>query len=183
MIKHRNSDAHLHSEEILKKITEYDIFRYYCSNFKTMDKKFCSDLREDNSPSVSISQWKGRVWYKDFGHPEHSFDCFSYMCEKYKCSFKESLHLIDNDFNLNLSSFKTDGIYSMGRQAASYQVQPKVKSQVKIKIKARKWSAADKKFWSKFRITKKTLLKFAVCPIDYYWINYNRFLLPNLNRF
>lgn len=175
MIKHRNSDAHLHSEEILKKITEYDIFRYYCSNFKTMDKKFCSDLREDNSPSVSISQWKGRVWYKDFGHPEHSFDCFSYMCEKYKCSFKESLHLIDNDFNLNLSSFKTDGIYSMGRQAASYQVQPKVKSQVKIKIKARKWSAADKKFWSKFRITKKTLLKFAVCPIDYYWINYNRF--------
>ena len=24
-------------------------------------------------------------------------------------------------------------------------------------------------------ISKKTLLKFDVCPIDYYWINYNRF--------
>jgi hypothetical protein len=175
MIKHRDSNAHLHSAEILKKITDYDIFKYYCSNFKSTEKKFCSDLREDKSPSVSIAQWKGRLWYKDFGHPEHSFDCFSYICAKYGCSFIEALYLIDNDFQLNLSSFKPTGMYSMGVKATSYTVQPVIKDTVKLKVRFRKWSTKDKIFWSKFGINKKTLLKFAVCPIDYYWINYHRF--------
>tara|TARA_R110002012_G_scaffold2124_7_gene10159 strand:- start:8586 stop:9575 length:990 start_codon:yes stop_codon:yes gene_type:complete len=175
MIKHRDSDAYLHTDEILKKITEYDIFKYYCPNFKQLEKKFCSDLREDKSPSVSITQWKNRLWYKDFGHPEHSFDCFSYICAKYACSFRESLYLIDNDFSLNLSSFKTDGVYSMGRKATSYASQPVLKSQVQIKIRQRQWGKEDKNFWSNFMIGKKTLLKFDVCPIDYCWINYTRF--------
>jgi hypothetical protein len=175
MIQSRNSDAHLHTDEILKKITEYDIFKYYCPNFKQLERKFCSDLREDKSPSVSITQWKNRLWYKDFGHPEHSFDCFSYICAKYACNFREALYLIDNDFNLNLSSFKTNGVYSMGRKAVTYDAQPEPKDQVQIKIRQRQWSKEDKNFWSNFMISKKTLLKFAVCPIDYCWINYTRF--------
>lgn len=176
MIKHRNSDAHLHSEEILKKITEFDIFKYYCSTFKGTERKFCSELREDRTPSASIKALdNGRLWYKDFGYPDHSFDCFSYIRAKYGCTFKEALHLIDNDFGLGLSSFKTNGIYSMGTMGARSQTQPDIKPSVKIKIRTRKWATKDKKFWLNFRISKKTLLKFDVCPIDYYWINYNRF--------
>ena len=176
MIKHRNSDAHLHSEEILKKITEFDIFKYYCSTFKSSDKKFCSELRRDKTPSVSIKALdSGRLWYKDFGYPEHSFDCFSYVCAKYSCTFKESLHLIDNDFGLNLSSFKTDGLYSMGAIGTHSEEQPDIKPAAKIKIRTRNWNEKDKKFWSNFSISKKTLLKFDVCPIDHYWINYHIF--------
>ena len=176
MIKHRNSDAHLHSEEILKKITEFDIFKYYCSTFKSMERKFCSELREDRTPSVSIKALDGgRLWYKDFGYPDHSFDCFSYIRAKYGCTFREALHLIDNDFGLGLSSFKTNGIYSMGTMGSHSQAQPDIKPSVKIKIRTRKWATKDRKFWLNFRISKKTLLKFDVCPIDYYWINYNRF--------
>ena len=176
MIKHRDSNAHLHSSEILKKITEFDIFKYYCATFKSTGRKFCSELREDKTPSVSIKALdSGRLWYKDFGHPEHSFDCFSYIRAKYGCTFKEALYLIDNDFGLGLSSFKTDGIYSMGAMGIHSQAQPDIRPAIKIKIRTRKWANKDRKFWLNFRISKKTLLKFAVCPIDYYWINYNRF--------
>lgn len=176
MIKHRTSDAHLHSEEILKKITEFDIFKYYCSTFKSTERKFCSELREDRTPSVSIKALdNGRLWYKDFGYPDHSFDCFSYIRAKYGCTFKEALHLIDNDFGLGLSSFKTNGIYSMGFIGMHSKEQPEVKPEVKIKIRARRWEEKDKKFWSKFKISKKTLLKFDVRPIDHYWINYHIF--------
>lgn len=176
MIKHRTSDAHLHSEEILKKITEFDIFKYYCSTFKSTERKFCSELREDRTPSASIKALdNGRLWYKDFGYPEHSFDCFAYIRAKYGCTFKEALHLIDNDFGLDLSSFKTDGIYSMGAMGTHSKAQPDVKPAIKIKIRARKWGIKDKEFWSNFRISKKTLLKFDVCPIDHYWINYHVF--------
>jgi hypothetical protein len=175
MIKHRNSDAHLHSEEILKKITEFDIFKYYCSTFKSIERKFCSELREDRTPSVSIKALdNGRLWYKDFGYPEHSFDCFSYIRAKYGCTFKEALHLIDNDFGLDLSSFKT-AFYSMGVKGTHSKAQPDAKPAVKIKIRTRNWKEKDKKFWSNFKISKKTLLKFDVCPIDHYWINYHIF--------
>jgi len=179
MIKHRTSDAHLHSEEILKKITEFDIFKYYCSTFKSAERKFCSELREDKTPSASIKALdNGRLWYKDFGYPEHSFDCFSYIRTKYGCTFKEALHLIDNDFGLGLSTFKTDGIYSMGIMGTHSNVQPDIKPAVKIKIRARQWKEKDRNFWSDFRISKKTLLKFDVCPIDHYWINYHIFDCP-----
>ena len=175
MIKHRKSDACLHSEKILEKITAYDIFKYYCTNFKEVDKKFCSDLREDNSPSVSITTWNDRLWYKDFGHPEHSFDCFSYVATKFSCNFITALGIIDNDFNLNLSSIKNSTLYTMGVKGIHYNVQPKVKRMTRIKKRVRPWMQKDAEFWSKYGISKKTLCKFAVLPIDYYWINYNRF--------
>ena len=79
MIKSRNSEDHLSKDMILTKIREIDIFSYYCSSFKELGVKFCSELREDNAPSVSIIEWKGKLLYKDFGYPEHTFDCFSYV--------------------------------------------------------------------------------------------------------
>ena len=67
MIKSRPSNDILHTEVILEKITEYDIFRHYCFSFKILNKKFCSELRKDKRPSVSIVNYKGSLLYKDFG--------------------------------------------------------------------------------------------------------------------
>ena len=39
-IKSRDSNDHLHTDVILSKITEYDIFVYYCPTFKELGKKF-----------------------------------------------------------------------------------------------------------------------------------------------
>ena len=64
MIKNRNSDEHLHTDIILSKITEYDIFKYYCLNFRDLGKKFCSDLRSDKTPTVAIVMWNNKLLYK-----------------------------------------------------------------------------------------------------------------------
>ena len=53
-IDRRDSNDHLHTDVILGKITEYDIFMYYIPSFRELGKKFRSELREDNSPTVSI---------------------------------------------------------------------------------------------------------------------------------
>ena len=76
-ITSRSSEDHLHTDVILSRITEYDIFMYYCPNFKELKKKFNSDLREDRSPTVSIIPYNGKLLYKDFGNSEHTFDCFN----------------------------------------------------------------------------------------------------------
>ena len=108
MIRSRNSNDHLSKDMILDRITEIDIFNYYCSSFKGFGQKFCSELRKDTRPSASIIQWHDKLLYKDFGHPEHTFDCFGYVMQLFGCDFYSALRIIDNDFGLNLASYKTE---------------------------------------------------------------------------
>ena len=102
-INSRSSEDHLSKDVILSRITEYDIFRYYCSSFKNINTKFCSELRKDNTPTVSIIKWNSKLLYKDFGYEEHTLDCFSYIQIKYNVNFFDCLRVIDNDFNLDLA--------------------------------------------------------------------------------
>jgi len=174
-IINRDSDAHLCTEKILEKISAYDIFKYYCTVFKNVKEKFCSELRGDKNPSASIIEWKSSLLYKDFGYPEHTFDCFGYIMAKYSCGFYDALLIIDNDFNLNLASRKSEINFTMGYVGYKSNIKIQPKQETIIRKRRRKWAKEDKEFWSKYFITKKTLIKFDVEPIDYYWINLQRF--------
>ena len=175
MIKSRKSEEHLHTDVILSKISEYDIFKYYCPNFTALNKKFCSDLRKDQSPSVSIIFWKGKLLYKDFGYSEHTFDCFNYVKYKYSCNFIEALTIIDTDFDLGLTSKENGRLFTMGYIAIITNKKPIAQKVTIIKKKSRPWSKLDQLFWERYLITKQALLKFDVSPISYYWINESRF--------
>lgn len=175
MIKSRKSEDHLHTGVILSKISEYDIFRYYCPFFVECDEKFRSGLREDNTPSACITVWKGRLLYKDFAHTEHTFDCFNYVQHKFSCSFVEALTTIDTDFNLGLTSTNAGTSFTMGHKASITNMRPVAKKVTIIKKKVRAWSLEDKEFWGKYLITKDTLGKFDVQPLSYYWVNESRF--------
>ena len=174
MIKSRNSEDHLSVEMILSKIREIDIFSYYCPNFKELGVKFCSSIRDDKSPSVSIIQWNDSLLYKDFGHPDHTFNCFTYVKVAYNCNFYEALKIIDNDFRLNLADRKEEMIFTRGVMGMRSSIKEYVKPLILIKKKSRPWNVKDADFWSKYLISKKTLVKFGVSPISHYWINDNR---------
>ena len=175
-IQSRSSQDHLHTNVILGKITEYDIFKYYIPEFKQLGKKFRSDLRQDNSPTVSIIPFNGKLLYKDFGNSDHTFDCFNYVRYKFNCSFIAALRIIDCDFNLGLSS-KTEAVnFTMGCMAFRQSKTPKFeKSNVIIQKRKRPWTREDAKYWSKYLISKKILTMFAVEPISHFWVNNNRF--------
>ena len=125
-IKSRDSNDHLHTDVILGKITEYDIFMYYIPSFKELRKKFKSELRDDNSPTVYITMYNGKLLYKDFGNSDHTFDCFNYVKYKYGCSFIDALRIIDCDFNLGLSSQKSEIEFTMGYMAYRQKYTPKI---------------------------------------------------------
>jgi 5S rRNA maturation endonuclease (ribonuclease M5) len=175
MIKSRSSDDYLHGDVILSKITEYDIFVYYCPNFKQLGVPFCSELRKDRKPTATIKLWNGKLLYKDFGCVGHAFNCFRYVMHKYSCTFLESLIIIDTDFRLNLNSIKnSEGMLT--RPKATRQIQPNlVQIQTQIQKKRRQFSDDDRKFWVKYHITKRILITFGVEPISHYWVNKNRF--------
>tara|TARA_R110000765_G_scaffold319317_1_gene411435 strand:+ start:304 stop:1305 length:1002 start_codon:yes stop_codon:yes gene_type:complete len=175
-IRSRSSKDHLHTDVILGKITEYDIFMYYIPSFKELGKKFNSELRDDNSPTVSIIPYNSKLLYKDFGNSDHTFNCFSYVQYKYNCSFIEALRIVDCDFNLGLSSIADPIKFTMGIMAhRTNKVLNYAKRNIIIQKKKRQWSIEDANFWSKYLVNKKDLLMFAVEPISYFWINGTRF--------
>ena len=175
MIESRNSEIHLSKEMILDRISEVDIFAYYCSSFKQLGKPFCSELREDSKPGVNIVLWKGKLLYKDWAYPEHTFDCFGYVMATYNVSFYSALRIIDNDFGLNLGSRKSEIDFTRGYLGYRSKIRVENKKVTIIKKKSRPWMVKDAKFWSQYLISKKTLIKFAVTPISHYWINDSRF--------
>ena len=175
-IRSRKSEDHLHTDVILSKITEYDIFVYYCPRFKTFGKKLCSELREDQSPTAHVIPYNGRLLYKDFGSSEHVFDCYNYVRYKYNCTFTDALRIIDCDFNLGLSARKEAIQFTMGYMAYR-QNSPALQlhKPVIIRKKKRNWTKQDANFWRKYLVSKQILIKFAIEPISHYWVNENRF--------
>jgi len=180
-IQSRSSNDYLHTDVILGKITEYDIFVYYCPNFKALGKKFNSDLREDNSPTVSIIPYNGKLLYKDFGNADHAFDCFNYVKYKYNCSFIAALRIIDCDFNLKLSSNNEAKEFTMGIMGYRQTTPKFTKSLVIIRKKKRQWNKQDANFWGKYLVSKKTLSMFAVEPISHFWVNETRFTCKSVS--
>lgn len=95
----------LTTANILKKVSEADIFKAYCKNFKFIGIKFSSELREDPDPSAIISEFGDRLWYKDFGEDIKSVDCFGYIMRKHTLSFLQALNKVNTDFNIGLQSY------------------------------------------------------------------------------
>ena len=181
MIKSRSSNDHLHTDVILGKISEYDIFMYYCPSFKKLGVKFCSDLREDKTPTASIILWNGNLLYKDFGHPDHTFNCFGYVQMKYNCTFIDALKIIDCDFNLKLSNKNSETLFTMGYLGHSRKQPRLIEKQTLIRKKRRPWNIEDANFWKKYLVSKKVLSMFAVEPISYFWVNDSRFTCKSIS--
>jgi hypothetical protein len=96
-----SSNVVLSVDNILSKIADYDIFRFYCPPFKQVGKKFSSELREDPVPSAHITAKNNRLRYIDYGYMEHRFDSIGYVQYKYNLYLLEMrLMTIDHDFNL-----------------------------------------------------------------------------------
>ncbi len=176
MIQARKSEDTLSKDCVLSRVSEYQIFKEFCSNFVEPDKKFRSELREDKSPTVSISLLGGRLRYKDFGYPEHSFDCFSYVGYKYNLNFRGTLIYIDRHFGLGLSA-------GVRTRRTVQKVEPRIRerTKAKIQVRIRDWNASDIRYWSQFNINKNILCIFDVQPITHYWINEQRFSCDSIS--
>lgn len=175
-IQIRNAEDTLHRDTILSKVTEYDIFKHYCSPFKEFGVPFCSDIRVDSSPTVSIIPYGKGLLYRDFGSG-HSLSCFDYVMRKHNISYIESLKKISRDFGLGLTGEQTESVAVVHKVVATIDPKPPTV----IRVKRRDWNEDDRKFWTQFGISKKTLLTFKVHPIQYYWLNEARFKSSTLS--
>lgn len=165
----------LKSEEILKIVSELDIFKFYCPSFKELDKPFNSEFRDDPTPSCRIAdRGNGFFLYKDFGETT-SHNCWGYVMRKFSCNYREALMIICEDFDL-VDKYENAAISFIKSKTSTKAKQLKTNkyksNNTIIKVKRRPWSVIDKKFWTdNYGIGKKTLEAYNVSPITNFWIN------------
>lgn len=153
-------------EDILKHVTQEEVFSFYMGEDIKHLGVFHSPLREDNIPSFALYFHKhnrNTLMFKDFA----TQDCGDFVVlvmKIFNLSYNEALKKIATDFKLgdfNIQAKSNTVTYTRLVQ----------KDRIKLGIKIRPWEVRDKNYWTSFGISKKTLEKFNVFPISYIFYN------------
>lgn len=158
----------LSKEELLRKVSSYDIFSRYCHGFESIGKPFHSPLRNDPNPSAFVIYYEGDLLFKDFG--KGSYRAIDFVAELYNISFPQAIMKIANDFSvINGGDLNT----TVSRKNTN--IYPKDKTI--LKIKKREFKDYDYDYWVRdYKISLDTLNKFNVFPISHFTINNNLFI-------
>ena len=165
----------LTKESILEYISDYDIFKYYIPGIE-LKKKINSPLREDKNPSFNIFWYPvaKRIFFKDLGSGDKG-DSFNFVERIKNCDFQTALKIIAMDFRLDKylsinGDYYTPSVHEPIIHSKSI-IEKSIKESVCIQITERKWLIRDMNYWGSYGISKNTLIKYRVRPIQYMFID------------
>jgi len=167
---------------IFSKISDFDIFKRYCTNFEEINKSFKSEFYNDNTASCRIYQSKDNVLsYKDFGTDDYCSSIY-YVVKKYNCTYKEALNIIATDFGIINSNSKVSPSFILG------EYKPKILSVIDksyITIVPRNWTLYDYNYWvKKYGISLEWLESYEITPCEYVYLHKhnNKIAFPYSNQ-
>ncbi len=153
-------------EEILSKVSEYDIWKMYCENFKELNVPFKSSLYQDNNPGCRIYQKPdSRLCYKDFGTGEN-YDCFSYIQRKYNLTFQEALNVVGGDIGLKPSQIDFKPQFLIGKENTSKQ-----QEKWSIDVILRTWKIYDYNYWHRYNLSFDDVERGGFFPISHCYMS------------
>lgn len=165
----------LNKENLMRQVTDVEIYQYYTGREISIRGSITSPIQDDRNPSFGYFIGKsGEICWKDFRLG--SGDCISFVQQMFDLDFNQALIKIVKDFKLTDEfEFKDADVPLTDRQQAiELNRAETIKFLQKgrdLSIKSRKAEKHDIQFWLDFGITKKTLIKYNVTPIEYYIIN------------
>jgi len=165
-------------EEILSKISEYDIFRFYmpAKDWKLGQATY-SPFRDEKTPSFLIGVRGDSIKFIDFGDTSIQGDCFKFVERLYNMpNFHEVLKKIDADFNLGISS--GDNLQDYKRIIKTY-AQPKLveKDYSFIQVKTRNFTNQELAYWNEYYQDIDDLKANNIFSIDEVYLNKKRIVL------
>lgn len=160
----------LTKDNILRKISSFDIFNYYIPGGVLVNQLTLSPLRDEKNPSFIVSNKYSanqELYFKDF--KLGTGDCISFVSKLYSISYFDALKLVNKDFNLKLGYSETTLNFSRGYEGKITGLLPeKVTSD--LRIQSRPFDYRDKLYWQNIGISSLTLEKARVKALSKYWI-------------
>lgn len=173
--------SELNKENILKKISTYDIYRFYHGNFK-VNEVTVNRHRGEKDPSLIIgNKVSEELTHKDFGDYSWRGDAFHFVMQIHGCDFMTALKLIDKDFNLGLGNEKV----IVGRKIVTWE-QPEIltKKPPIIQIQTlTKLTPEGMRFWSDHYQGEEDIKREHIYMPKEIWRNKRRIYLGNLLTF
>lgn len=152
--------TYITKQDILDKVSEYDIFSRYVGSFK-IGAVYNSPFREDKNPSfgIFVSNRDKALLYKDFSTGECG-DAFHFVKKLFSLTrYSEVYEKIYEDMSLTYTS---KILYTK----KEYQIK-----ETKLKVKRKAMSKKDIEYWNSFGITEETLRYYKVDAISEYYAN------------
>lgn len=162
-------------ENVLKRISEYDIFRYYMKgNFK-LNVATYSPFRDEEHPSFLIGNKYGTLYFIDFADTSKRGDCFEFVMNLYNISMIETLELIDKDFGLGILPEHDTKEYK--RIKSSYKQPEELgKRYSLIQVVTRKFTKEELEYWNQYGQSIDDLRRENVYSLSK--VYFNRKLFP-----
>jgi len=164
----------LTKEAILELITPYEIFSFYVKDFKPnkcIKTPFDSEKRSSFWSKVGTN---GSIWFSDYGRGIEG-DCFKLVQELFKCSFLESLMIINKDMKLGLgmSTFqnvvRTAEWYEQMKNRSKFIPEPSVGSI--IGYTERPMDFHDLAYWLSYGFSEVMIEIYRIRAISEYFID------------
>ncbi len=147
MIKGKRK-VELSAKEILSKISYYDIYRKYVGDFK-LNEAIANPFRDDHTPSFIIGNKYGEIIHTDFADSFWRGNAIQLVEQINGCNHDRALRIIDEDFNLGISSGKFGTEY---KQITSQYKQPESlgKRYSLIQVVTRKFNNKELDYWKDY---------------------------------
>jgi DNA primase len=174
----------LTTDNILLKISDHDIFRYYnpIKNWK-VNVIMLSPFRNEKNPSFIIGYKNNKLNFIDFSDTSLKGNCFSFVMLLYNISLKEALKLIDKDFGLGISNEPTKDY----QKIISNYKQPTYSEEKKysvIQVVTRKFNKEELNYWNQYHQDITDLKANNVFAIKKLYLNKQLFSIKeNVLRF
>ena len=170
-------------ENILKKISEFDIYMMYMPdrtwriNQVTISPFTRFGKGVESHPSFLISSRSGTLNFIDFTDTNLRGDCFTFVkLLHHMVSMDDVLKKIDQDFGLGISSIKSVGDYK--RIVAEYKQPEELgKRYALIQAVTRKFTNEELNYWNQYHQSLDDLRANNVYSIKELFLNKSRFVL------
>lgn len=174
-------------DSVLKRISEYDIFKYYMdAEAKEKDWKLnqatYSPFRDEDNPSFLIGNKNGYLSFIDFGDTSKRGDCFTFVKMLYPGikNMDEVLKKIDKDFGLGILSGNNTQEYKHIISAYKQPEEELGKHYAVIQVITRKFTNEELKYWAEYFQDIEDLRREHVYSVSKVYLNRKLFPLSDL---
>lgn len=159
-------------DDVLEKISEYDIFKYYMGNSDwKINQVTYSPFRNEKNPSFLIGINSNRLYFIDFTDTSKRGSCFDFVKILFNLNnLKEVLDLIDKDFGLGFKEETNTKVY---QKLITVYEQPKdiIKHYSNIQVITRKFFDDELEYWNSYGISLEDLKQNNVYALSKVYIN------------
>lgn len=158
-------------ENVLQKISEYDIFKFYMphSNW-SLNVATYSPFRNERNPSFMIGDKHGRISYIDFADTSKRGNCFDFVRTLFNLNFNQTLEMIDKDFGLGFR--KSTNTEQYKTIVAEYKQPIKsAKIYTQIQVVAKKFTKEELEYWNQYHLDIEDLKANNVYSINKVYLN------------